>query len=423
MPNSFIASLFALFIVVCAPVAHANTQEVDRIIAIVDDDVVLASELMERMMVVERNLQNNNRQIDRQQLQQEVVNQLIIESIQLQMAFRAGVRISDAELNASVEKIAQSNGLSLNAFRQALEKEGMSYLAMREQVRRDLMLKRVQQGMVNRRVQISDEEVENFILTEEGSKLVQPEFRLAHVLIPVEDSSDPAQVNAARSVADTLSQRIQGGESFEAVLKSTSRDSVNVTDLGWRKSSDLPSIFIDVAPTLSEGQTSTPIESASGFHLVNLIGKRGADETVAQTKARHILLKASAIRDETATEAEISTLRQRILDGEDFAELAREFSEDIGSAAEGGDLGWTNPGQLVKEFQDTMDNTKIDDISTPFRSEFGWHILQVLERRDKDITENLQRNIAKNYLYQRKFDDELDAWLQKIRDEAYVDIK
>jgi len=373
--------------------------------------------------MVLRNLRDEAQKPSDEQIQQEIFNQLVLESIQLQMAYRAGARITDAELNSAIAEIARSNGLSLNQFQQALQQDGMSYTGLREQVRNDMLIKRVQQGMVNRRIQISDEEIQSFLISEAGKKLIQPEYRLAHALFAVEDIESSTQMNRAEQLVNTLYQRIQAGESFEQVIQSADRQQVKLNDLGWRKGSDLPSIFTDVAPTLEKRETAKPIQSASGYHLIMMIDKRGDNETIAQTKARHILLKSSAIRDETATMDEINAIRDRILAGEDFTTLAREFSEDIGSAVEGGDLGWTTPGQLVEAFQNIMDNTDINEVSPAFRSQFGWHILQVLDRREKDVTEDLQKNIAKNYLFQRKYDDELDAWLQKIRDEAYVDIK
>jgi len=402
---------------------HSASTPIDNVIAIVDEDVILLSELQQRTQMVLRNLRDEAQKPSDEQIQQEIFNQLVLESIQLQMAYRAGARITDAELNSAIAEIARSNGLSLNQFQQALQQDGMSYTGLREQVRNDMLIKRVQQGMVNRRIQISDEEIQSFLISEAGKKLIQPEYRLAHALFAVEDIESSTQMNRAEQLVNTLYQRIQAGESFEQVIQSADRQQVKLNDLGWRKGSDLPSIFTDVAPTLEKRETAKPIQSASGYHLIMMIDKRGDNETIAQTKARHILLKSSAIRDETATMDEINAIRDRILAGEDFTTLAREFSEDIGSAVEGGDLGWTTPGQLVEAFQNIMDNTDINEVSPAFRSQFGWHILQVLDRREKDVTEDLQKNIAKNYLFQRKYDDELDAWLQKIRDEAYVDIK
>jgi peptidyl-prolyl cis-trans isomerase SurA len=409
----------ATSLLVLSPLASASTQLLDQVIAIVDDDVVLASELQERIQQVMASVQKSGKQAPPiEEIQREILDQLILENIQLQMANRAGVRITDAQLNEAMQRIASQNRMDLMQFKQALEQDGLSYSATREQIRNEMLLQRVQQGNVNQRVQITDQEIAHFLASEEGRALTAPEYRMLHTLIPVtSDMND----NQASALADQLFQRIEKGESYEQVIKSSAK--LSISDLGWRKSADLPGLVAQLTATLKTGATAAPIRSDSGYHLVKLIEKRGEGELIPQTKARHILLKTSAIRDEAATQTEIKSLRQRILNGADFAELARQYSEDIGSALEGGDLGWTNPGQLVGPFQKAMDDTDIDAVSPAFRSEYGWHIVQVLERRQKDVTNDIRRNIASNYIHQRKFDDELQTWLQKIRDEAYVDIK
>lgn len=425
--KSGIATSFAA---ICAPLllasalSYAAVQPIDQVIAIVDDDVVLASELKSRMIQIKANMEKSGGQMPPDtDVQREVLDLLIIENLQLQMAYRAGVRISDDQLNESMARIANQNRMNLIQFKQALEADGMSYNGTREQIRKEMLLQRVQQGNVNQRVQITEQEVANFLASEEGKTLTAPEFRLKHTLLPLTASASEEEHQKATAYAAALHQKIIDGAPYDTVVSSSNQYALNTTDLGWRKASDLPTLLADIPSKIGKGETHPPIKSASGYHLVQLVESRGSDEVVAQTNARHILLKASAIRDEAATEAEIRTLRQRVLDGEDFAELAREYSEDIGSAAEGGDLGWSSPGRLVKAFQDTMDQTDIDGVSAPFRSEFGWHILQVLERRDKDITGDMRERIARNFIHRRKYDDELQTWLQKIRDEAFVDIK
>ncbi len=402
---------------------QSSPQLLDQVIAIVDDDVVLASELQERMQQVLVNIKKTGKQAPpTAEIQQEILDQLILENIQLQMAYRAGVRISDAQLNESMLRIAQQNRMDLIQFKEALEGDGLSYTATREQIRKEMLLQRVQQGNVNQRVQITDQEIANFLTSEEGQTLTAPEYRMLHTLIPVASGNADADATASDH-AQALYQRIKNGERYQHVLSSDKQGQLSATDLGWRKAANLPALIAKLTDTLEKGETAAPIRSPSGYHLVKLLDKRGEGEVIPQTKARHILLKASAIRDEAATEVEINALRQQVLDGAEFADLAREHSEDIGSALEGGDLGWTNPGQLVGAFQDAMDKTEINAISPAFRSQYGWHILQVQERRQKDVTDTIRRNMASNYIHQRKYDDELQTWLQKIRDEAYVDIK
>lgn len=403
--------------------SQAATQLYDGVIAIVDDDVVLASELDSRLQRIQASIAKSGQQAPPESsIRREILDQLILESIQMQMAYRAGVRISDEQLNQSMARIAAQNNLSLAEFKTALEADGFSYNDTREQIRRDMMLQRVQQGNVNQRVQITDQEIENFLASKDGKALTAAEYRVLHALIPASDSDERTRLKA-QTYAEQVYQQLNKGGDFKTLLANGGAYNISSGDLGWRKADDLPSLLANVVPSLKEGQTAKPLQSASGYHLVQLVDKRGDGEIIPQTHARHILLKASAIRDEAATEAQIKKLRQRVINGEDFAELAREYSEDIGSAVEGGDLDWTSPGQLVPEFQTTMDNTAVGEVSNAFRSQYGWHILEVLGRRDKDVTEDLRRNIARNYIHKRKFDDELQVWLQKIRDEAYVDIK
>lgn len=395
----------------------APAQTLDQIIAIVDDDIVLASELEERLAPILAQISASGKSAPPEEIvRKDLLNQLIVESIQLQMAERAGVRVNDAQLNEYMGRIAAQNGMDLAQFKQALEAEGRDYNETREQIRREMLIQRVQGGHVNQRVQISDKEISNFLASQAGQALTAPEYRLLHLRIALPSAASDADIERARARALQIQDKALSGQSLKQIDSQAS-------DLGWRKSEDLPSLFTDIAPVLKRGETSKPIYSSSGFHLITLLDKRGDGELIAQTRARHILLKPSAIQDDKATRAAITALRQRILNGEDFAQLARQHSEDIGSAQEGGDLGWTNPGQLVPEFEQAMAATAIDAISEPFRSGYGWHIVQVLDRREKDVTDELRRNMARSYLHKRKFDDELTVWLQKIRDEAYVDIK
>jgi len=283
-------------------------------------------------------------------------------------------------------------------------------------------LQRVQQGFVSERVQITDQEIDNFLASAEGKSLTAPQYHVLHALIALPDGADAASIDRTRQFAEQLAGRLRAGEPFEKVIATAGPAKVEGGDIGWRSKDNLPSLLADVVPTLSAGQVAEPLRSPAGFHLVKLADARGKGEVIQQTRARHILLKPSAIRSVEQTKQLASELRQRALHGTDFGELARQYSEDIGSAMEGGELGWTSPGQLVGAFQKAMDSTAKGAISEPFESRYGWHIVQVEERRQQDVTDEIRRNMARNYLHQRKYEEELDAWLQKIRDEAHVDI-
>ncbi|MCR9107162.1 MAG: peptidylprolyl isomerase [Gammaproteobacteria bacterium] len=411
--------------VLAAPAIHAQTQIIDQVVAIVDDDVIMASELRERVAAVQETIKARGVTAPPEdELIRETLDRLILESIQLQKGTRVGVRISDEQLNGAVERIAAQNRMSIDEFRRALESQGQSYAQMREQLRKEMIIQRVQAGNVNQRIQITEQEVENFVSTQEGQKLTQPEYRILHALLPLSPDASESEVNAAEAHVNKMLRRIRGGEPFEAVV-STSRPPYAFSggDLGWRKLDDLPSLFSDVAPALKKGETAEPIRSDSGFHLVYMADTSGGERMIAQTKVRHILVKPSEIMTDEEARELTQQLRNRVLNGEDFAELAREYSEDIGSAAEGGDLGWASPGQMVPEFEQAMAATDIGEVSQPVRSQFGWHILQVEGRRDQDMTNDAARAKAMNYLHDRKYQEELDAWLRQIRDEAFVDIK
>jgi peptidyl-prolyl cis-trans isomerase SurA len=404
---------------------QAATEVVDQVVAIVDDDIIMASELRERVGAVTGNLKARGITLPPEdELIRETLDQLILESIQIQQGTRAGVRISDEQLNAAVQRIAAQNRMTLDQFRQALTERGQSYEAMREQVRREMIIQRVQAGNINQRIQITDDEVGNFMATQEGQSLSQTEFHLIHALLPIAPDATDNEVSAANAQVETVLKRIRGGEAFEEVIPD-SKDPYTFSggDLGWRKREDLPSLFIDIVPQLKPGETADPLRSDSGIHLVFLQEVRGMDAVVTQTKARHILIKSSEIMTDGQARELIEKLRARALAGEDFAELAREYSEDIGSAQEGGELGWTNPGQMVPKFEAAMADTAIDTISDPVRTQFGWHIVKVEGRREQDVTDLATRSKAMDYVHNRKYQEELDAWLRQIRDEAFVDIK
>lgn len=409
---------------VTAPL-QAATEIIDQVVAIVDDDVIMASELRERVNAVSENLQARGMQMPPEdQLIRDTLDRLILESIQLQMGRRAGVRISDDQLNEALQRIAAQNRMTLEQFTQALAQRGQSYDAMREQVRREMIIQRVQAGNVNQRIQITEQEVGNFMSTQEGQALTQPEFHLLHALMPIDPDASERTIEAATAQVNAVMKRIRGGESFKKVLQTSNQPyAFSGGDLGWRKLDDLPSLFTEIVPKLSPGQTADPVRSESGYHIVYLEAVRGLDQVITQTKARHILVKPSEIMTDDQARDLVEQLRSRIMAGEDFADLAREYSEDFGSAQEGGELGWTMPGQMVPQFEAAMAATAVDQISEPVRTQFGWHIIKVEGRREEDMTNEATRAKAMDYVHNRKYQEELDAWLRQIRDEAFVDIK
>ena len=424
--KQLILTLFATAALLLSAQGRAQMEMLDQVVAIVDDDVIMASELRERVQSITQTLETRGAEMPPEDvLIRETLDRLILESLQLQLAQRVGVRISDAQLNAAMERVAAQNRMGLEEFRQALEAQGESFAAMREQIRREMLIQQVQRGNVNQRIQLSEQEVENFLESSEGQKLVQPEYRVLHALLPLESDASDSEVQAAREHVEGLLKRIRAGENFgEVVSASSGKYTFTGGDLGWRKVEDLPSLFAEVAPELGKGETSDPIRSPSGWHLVHMADLQGmGEQVVSQTRVRHILIRPSEILTPEEAQEKVAELKARIEAGEDFAELAREHSEDIGSAAEGGDLGWTMPGQMVPEFEAAMQETPVGELSEPVRSQFGWHLLEVLERREQDMSQQAMKNRAMEVLHQRKYEEELDAWLRKLRDEAFVDIK
>jgi len=412
-------------IALASSLCGAATVPMDRVAVVVDDGIIMESEIRERINTAAYNLQSRGAALPPQDVfRQEIIKLMVLESIQLQMAERAGVRISDNMLNAAIADIAARSNMTLEQFRAALQTQGISYDSMREQVRTQMVTQRVQRGNVAQKVFVSEDEVTGFLASEEGQQLIAPELHLDHLLLEVPLDAPAATRSAARSAALQLLQDSRKQSLAALAARKDLPVTARQNDLGWRKPQDIPSLFAGQLLALATGETAGPFESDSGYHLVKVLERRGMDShIVQQTHARHILVKPSEIRSEEQAKALAAKLRQRIMDGEDFATLARQYSEDIGSAMEGGDLGWANPGQFVPEFSQAMDATAINGISQPFRSEFGWHILQVIERREKDMGSEIQRNMARQILFERKYEDELAAWLVKIRDEAYVDIK
>ena len=352
----------------------------------------------------------------------ETLDRLILDSIQLQLANRYGVRIPDQQLDEAMTRLAQQNNLTLEQFRTALEQSGQSYAAAREGLRDDLAIQRVQQGNVMRNINISEQEIDNFLTTEEGEAMTQPEYRVVQALLSINRGDNEAEVAAKDAYINEVLSNIQSGQSFEQSVSSIEPYAFTGGDLGWRNLGDIPSMFVDVVPTLAVGEV-TRVRSSSGFHLVYLADANGGEQLVRQTDVRHILVKPTEVLNEQAAEDLAAELRARAEAGEEFGELARQYSDDIGSAAEGGELGWTSPGQMVPEFEATMAGTAEGSISQPFRSEFGWHILEVKGRRDKDFSGEIRRNQVAGYIREQKYQEELDAWLRKIREEAFVDIK
>lgn len=423
-------SLFATVVIslMLLPInSKAELALLDRVVAIVDDDVVLLSELNQRMVGILSRIQQSGTQAPPDEiLRGQVLEQLISERLQLNMGYNAGIRISDEEINQTILRVAASSDLTMEEYIAQVHASGSTMATVRQEIASEIIIMRVQQGQVMRRIKISEQELTNFLNSEEGRLVTSPDVKIGQILLSVPSSSSGDEVDATLRKLNDIEQQLQNGVDFRqlAIANSDDQSALDGGDLGWRKMAQLPGVFIEAVEAMEVGQVSEPIRSAAGYHLIKLYDRRGGGEKlIEQHFARHILLKPNQIRDQAATIQLLSDLRDRVKEGEDFAALSKEFSEDPGSALRGGELGWSTPGMFVPEFEQTMSGIALDEVSEPFRSQFGWHILQVTDRRMQDFSDNILRNGAENLLRQRKFSEELQVWLQEIRDEAFIEIK
>ena len=406
---------------------HSKIELLDRVIAVVDSGAVMESELNKRVKeIVDRLRQSDTELPPLGVLEQQVLERLIIEEIQMQIADRAGIKISDTELNKTLLGIASQNSLSLEEFRADIEEQGASYRDFRNTVRKEMIIQRVQRGKVGGRVEISEQELENFINSEEGRTKLVEEYNIQQILISIPAKAKEEKISEAKNQALNILQRIRAGEDFGklATTFSSGQNALEGGYLGWRTATELPSLFAIEVSKLKVGKTSEPVRSGAGFHLIHLAEKRG--NTVKfedQTLARHILVQTSEIRTETQTKLLIEDIAARLEQGEDFKQLARQFSEDPGSKMDGGELGWSKDGDYDLEFEKVLNTTAIGDISKPLQSSYGWHIIEVLDRRNEDVSSEEQKNRAYQIIYKRKFEQELQSTLVELRAEAYVDIK
>ena len=393
----------------------AKIEILDRVAIIVGEGVVLESQVNNMLASIEKRYQEQGAPMPPQEaLLEQVQERLIIEELQLQMGRQAGIRVGDGELNQAFENIAQTNGLSLEEFIKTLEAEGESYEELRSQVRKEMIIQRVQRGKVGRAVDITEQELDGFLATEGAVKELSPELFVRQILV-----SD-------QNKADSLLIKINNGEDFADLARKNSKSSNASSggEMGWRNLADLPSLFAGALKNKKKGYISPPLKSGSGFYILKLEDKRGdLVRFEDQWNVRHILMMTTKLRDETFTKKELEEVRKRVLDGEDFSLLAKEFSEDPGSASRGGDLDWLSRGKTAPAFEKMMLESPVGEISPVFESEFGFHFLQVLDTRTEDLTEEVIKDRAYGILFARKFDEELENTLRTTRAEAFVEFK
>ncbi len=406
------------------PLALPAAELLDRVVAVVNDDVILDSELDEQVKVVRAQITASGRQTPGEDvLRRQVLERMIVREVQLQRARDTGIEANDARVNGAIANIASQNQQTPERFLQALADQGISPATFREGLAGDLMIERLQQRDVGRRVNVSEREIES--LLEEGSDDTQ--YRLQQILISVPENAPSEEVQRRRAEAERVRQALVDGADFETIAASESdgQQALEGGDLGWRSRNEIPSMFAELVPQLEEGQISEIIRSPSGFHVLRLAGVRGGSRTMVltETQARHILIQPDLLTSEADARREAEQIYRELQAGADFATLAREHSDDATSASRGGDLGWLPPGAVVPPFQQAMDALAPGELSEPFETRFGWHVVEVQDRRRRDATDQMRRAQAQRQLMERKMAEEVELWVRQLRDEAYVEIR
>jgi peptidyl-prolyl cis-trans isomerase SurA len=421
------ALLLAALLACAAPDAPAQRAAlVDRIVAVVNKEVITASELAERVAFAERQLRRQNIALpERALLELQMLERLILDKAQVQLAADTGLRVDELQLDRAVQRIAESNKATLAEFRRRLEGDGVAFDKFRAEVRQQILLTRLREREVDDRVQVSDSEVDIY-LEDNRSATGAVEYNAAHVLVRIPEQAAPERIEQARARAEKARADAMAGGDFARLAASTSdaADALQGGSLGWRASSRLPELFADALKTMQPGDVSGVLRSPAGFHVLKLLERRGAGlaAPVTQTRARHILVKTSEVVSEADALRRLAGLRQRIAGGTDFAELARLNSED-GTAARGGELGWVHPGDTVPEFERAMNALKQGELSEPVRTPFGFHLIEVLERRTADLSTERQRLQARQALRERKAEEAYQEWLRQLRDRTYVEMR
>lgn len=404
--------------------AQAEEVLIDRIVALVNDDVVLASALTNEMQTVQRELaQRNVRMPPEDQLQRQVLERLILQTLQLNVAERRGIRVDSATLDAAVRRVADRNGLSLTAFRDALEAEGLDMAQFREQLRREIILSRLRQRVMRERVDVTDQEIDQFL---ERNRVGEPEYALSQILIGLPEAASADAIDTARSEAEAVLQRLQDGESFARVAAAVSdaRNALEGGDLGWRAASELPDVVADALADLPVGAVTPILRTSAGFLIYELRDRRRTDERmIEQARLRHILIRTNAIVTDMDARLRLESLRERILAGSAFGDLARANSDDPTTATSGGELGWVNPANLPQSYREAISTLQPGELSEPFQTQTGWHLAEVMDRRERNAGASIAREEATEAIRQRKAEEETELWLRELREEAYVEIR
>jgi peptidyl-prolyl cis-trans isomerase SurA len=419
------------YILLCSALlfpTFAPAEVLDDIVAIVEDDVILENELQKEVSTIEQRIAASKSQMPPLSiLRRQVLERMIVDKLQRQLAEKAGINVNEEMLNSSASDIAKRNNMDLEEFRVELEKQGMNYAAFLENLKNEIVVNELRGREIGGRIKVTDREVEHYLETQGkiGEDLVQ--YHLGHILIAVPEGASSSTIQKAQEKSNDLVKKLRTGQDFTQTAMSESNDgnALKGGDLGWRTLKDMPTLFVSEAGKLRQGDISEPLRSPSGFHIIKMLELKGLNEnhTVVKTKVRHILIKTNELVDDAEASKRAWTLKERIVNGDDFASLARANSDDKGSAIKGGSLDWVESGALVKPFEEAMSKLKTNEISDPVQTQFGWHIIQVLDRENRDNSAEFKKNQVRDAIRKRKIEEETELWLRKLRDEAFVEIK
>ncbi len=419
-------TMLALFSATVATAALKMNDPLDRIVAVVNSEVITALELDKEMQLIKKQLAQQDGRLPADAiLRKQLLERLILRRIQLQMAKRGSIRVDDETLNRTLENIAAQNRLNLAEFRDALASEGLDYESFRENMRDEITVNRLQQRQVRNRIVITQQEIDTFISNQALRGDEDREYRLGHILVALPEAPNAEQISTARDKAQGIVSQLRANADFyqTAVALSDGQQALEGGDLGWRRAAALPTLFADWVIKQKVNGISDALRSPSGFHIIKLLERRinEAKHLITQTHTRHILIRPDELEDDEQVRTRLIKIRERILNGEDFATLAKAHSDDPGSGVEGGELGWVGPGEMVPAFDKAMNALAVNELSELVRTQFGWHLLQVMERRSHDNTEKVQRKNAQEVIRARKTDPAMQTWIRRLRDEAYVE--
>ncbi len=401
--------------------------KLDRIVAVVDQSVITEQELENRIRTVTAQLKKQGVELPPENiLRKQILERLISDALQLQYAAQTGVKVDDNQLDKTIQRIAEQNQMSVKEFSDALAADGVSFSKFRADIRNEITISRLRDREIESRVNVTESEIDNYLTTQASSNENRDEYEIAHILIRTPEESSPEEIQKARSKVEEAIKALQEGASFAKVSANYS-DAPNALEggnLGWKQAAQIPTLFQEALKNMQPGEVSPALRSPNGFHVLKLINKRGGNSplVIEQTHARHILIKLSEVVSEKESKQKIDGIRERLVNGERFEALARQYSED-GTASNGGDLNWINPGDTVPQFEKAMNELQIGEISEPVRSPFGWHIIQVLERRKQDMSKEAARLKARQEIRARKADESYQDWLRELRDRAYVELR